>query len=466
MSSLLKKSLIYAVGTFGSKVLIFLLVPLYSYFVNKEGFGYYDIVNSTMNLLIPLLTFQISDSLFRWLITKNDDFNYSQKIISNGFIALCGGILVVFLASLMIYFLNPIQYQGWITIMFVVAMIYPFLQQVTRGLGKNKLFALNGITYSFIYVLANVFFLIIFKLGVEGIFLSSIVAFFLASMAIVYRIKFHKYLRFSFYDKAEITDLIKYSLPLVPNTISWWLINSANKYIILFFLGVSANGLFAMSNRFPIIMVMINQIFMLAWQEQAIVDYEKKDAKTNASVLNGLIKAQFILVVVLSLVSQWVISLILSTEYYESWKYMPILFLGAAFNSFSAYYGAFYLGAKKTKIIFTTTVFGGIVSILLSLVLVNIIGLLGVAIAIAIGYFTLFIIRRISIKKITQIDSTSKSLYIYGGFVLLAFIVTYLQNQWLTIGFLLVFLSFVVYDNRDIIKQLSNKFKSLVLKRN
>src|SRR5690606_6157892 len=414
MNSLLKKSLIYAVGTFGSKVLIFLLVPLYSYFVDKEGFGYYDIVNSTMNLLIPLLTFQISDSLFRWLIVKNDDFNYSQKIISNGFIALCGGVLVVLLVSLIIYFFNPIQYQLWVTIMFIVAMIYPFLQQVTRGLGKNKLFALNGITYSFVYVLANVLFLIVFKLGVEGIFLSSIVAFVISSMAIVYRIKFYRYVNLNFYNKTEIKDLITYSLPLVPNTISWWLINSANKYIILLFLGVSANGLFAMSNRFPIIMVMINQVFMLAWQEQAIVDFEKKDAKMNANVLNGLIKMQFFLVIILSLSSQWIVTFLLSSDYYESWKFMPVLFLGAGFNSFSAYYGAFYLGAKKTKIIFTTTVFGGVVSILLSLLLVNIIGLLGVAIAITIGYFTLFIIRRINIKKITEIDSTSKSLYIYG----------------------------------------------------
>lgn len=459
--SLLKKSLIYGIGTFGSKVLIFLLIPIYSYFINKEGFGYYDLVNSSMNLIIPFVTFQISDSLFRWLIDKKEDLSKAQTSVTNGFIVLSVGIVAIIVLSVLLYLVKPLQYQFWITVMFITAMIYPFLQQLIRGLGNSKLFATNGVVYSFIYVIANVVFVIILKMEIEGIFISTIVAFLLSSFLIICKINFNHYLNFKLIDKNEIVDMIRYSLPLVPNTISWWLVNSANKYIILFFLGVSANGLFAMSNRFPAILVMINQIFTLAWQEQAIVDFEKKDASANAAVLKFLIKTQFSLVIILSLLSKLFVDHLLSSEYADSWKYMPFLYLSSAFNSLAAYYGAFYLGAKKTKIIFTTTIYGGLVSIILGVLLVKPFGLMGVAFATLAGYVVLYLIRKITIKRITLISATGNTLLIYGGMVIASFTVTYFQNNLINLVALIIILGYIAFDNKRELTQLYNKVLTL-----
>ncbi len=450
---LIKNTLIYTIGTFGSKILVFLLVPIYSYFVNKEGFGYYDLVNTTINLLIPIFTFQIADSLFRWLIEKDLPFKTQQKIITNGSFILSGSLIVVLLASLVLYFIHPIAYQGWITLLCLAAICYPFLQQVTRGLGKSKVFALNGITYSFIYLLANIVFVVWLQLGVQGIFISSFSAFFLSSVFITYHIGFFKFLNFkrTSLQKPLIINFVKYSLPLVPNTISWWLIESANKYIILIFLGVSANGLFAMSSRFPIVLVMLNQIFTLAWQEQAIIDHKKNDAKTNTEILKGLIKVQFSLVIILSLLTEWGISLILSPDYFSAWKFIPILFLGAAFNAFSAYYGGFYLGAKRTKSLFSTSIISGVISLILALILVKPYGLYGIAIATTLGYISLFIIRKYNVRKITSINSITPTFFLYGTGVGIAFFVCYLQNTYFTIFALIVLSILILFDNKNLL---------------
>src|SRR5690606_32563819 len=112
----------------------------------------------------------------------------------------------------------------------------------------------------------NILFLIVFNLGINSLYFSAIIAYGISCVLILRKIHLASYLKSKTIDRVLIREMIKYSLPLVPNTISWWLINSANKYLILMFLGIQENGIFAMSNRFPVILVMINQVFTLAWQ--------------------------------------------------------------------------------------------------------------------------------------------------------------------------------------------------------
>src|SRR5690606_30515096 len=133
-------------------------------------------------------------------------------------------------------------------------------------------------------------------------------------------------------------------------------------------------------------------------------------------------------VILLALTSKWTSQFLLSSEYYESWRYMPILYLSVAFNSLSAYYGAFYLGAKKTTIVFVSTVIAGIISILMGLTLVKEWGLMGVAFSTLIGYLVLFIIRVWDIKRFLKVKFPIVVFVKYLLFVLVALFVVYVDN--------------------------------------
>ncbi|UNY97882.1 oligosaccharide flippase family protein [Zhouia spongiae] len=458
-NSLLQKSFIYAIGTFGSKVLAFLLVPIYSYYLNQDEFGYFDIVITGINLLVPFLTLQISDSVFRWLLTNKDE-RERENIITNSLILLLFNVVITSLLSFFLFLVYPLRGQFLVTLVCCSAMVYPYMQQVARGVGKNKLFAFSGLLYTITYLLCNIFFLIYLGLKLEALFYSNILAYVIGSLFLFWRVKLSIFIKFRCFDFLYIKSLLSYSLPLVPNTISWWLINSASKYIILIFIGVSANGIYAMAGRFPVILVMVNQVFTLAWQEKAIVDHQKKvDKKSYKKILQNLIKIQFSLVAVLSLGSQFMVDFLLSKDYYESWLYMPLLYVSVAFLSFSGFYGAFYLGANKTKEVFLTTIVGGIVNVVLALLLVKLIGLWGIAIASAIGYITLFIIRIKSTKKIIKLNFPWKICIKYGVLLIVSLFVTYIQNEIYSLSFLVLIVLLLIVDNKLLIKSLIERIE-------
>ena len=62
---LVKGTLIYAIGSFGSKILSLLIVPLYTFFIVPEELGNYDLILTTVNLLIPIITLQITGAAYK-----------------------------------------------------------------------------------------------------------------------------------------------------------------------------------------------------------------------------------------------------------------------------------------------------------------------------------------------------------------------------------------------------------------
>lgn len=66
-------------------------------------------------------------------------------------------------------------------------------------------------------------------------------------------------------DKNTIRMLLKYSVPLIPNSLMWWIMSAGDKYIINYFLGDGANGLYSLSSKVPQIINMIYSLFIQAW---------------------------------------------------------------------------------------------------------------------------------------------------------------------------------------------------------
>ena len=457
--SLFRKTLIYGIGTFGSKVLTFLLVPLYSYYLTKEEFGFFDIIITAVNLIVPFVSLQISDGIFRWLINSKNNNNKKREIITTGFVVFIVSCLFVVVFSIGIYFIKPFSEHLLVTILCVVAIQYPILQQIARGLGKAKLFAINGVLYTTFYLICNIVFLIGLKLKVEALIYYTLIGYFLASLILIFQLRLWNYLKFRSFNLRLCKELLTYSIPLIPNTISWWLINSANRYLILIFLGVGANGIYAMANRFPIILLMVNQMFTLAWQENAIQNFDIEKPIDN-KILIGLLKIQFILVITLSLTSQFLIERILSNEFAESWKIMPTLYLGVAFLSFSSYYGAFYLAAKRTKEIFVSTAISALISLILTFFLIRFLKLYGVSISMCIGFMYLFFSRVIASKAIVKLKFPKTEFFEYFTITILSIIISSIASKFLSLFSLFIVLIYVLIRNKNEILNVIKKVKA------
>lgn len=399
-NTLIKSTLIYSIGNFGSKILTFLLLPLYSFYLNKEEFGTYDLIIASVTLLVPIITVQISDAIYRWLIDAREKAGERQAIISNGF-AL---ITITFFIFLLIYIiiLNFLVFSsaGYFAVILFLSCYTPFFQQILRGIGNINSYSIAGIINTLIILLSNIVFLVFFDFGIESLFLSIIIASVIKISYIIFSAKLFNFLSLKWLDISMVKEMLSYSWPLVPNSISWWLINVADKYLILFFLSVEANGIYAISSRFPALITLLNSIFLMAWQDHSVSAKDNSEnVKFNSNVFNIFITFELSTVIVLITLSPYLVEFLIDSNFYEAWKYMPLLFVGSAFSAFSAYIGVGYQRAKKTKDIFTTTVIGGLINLTIGLSLISEIGLYAPAVGTLLSFLIIYLIRKKQTNK-------------------------------------------------------------------
>ena len=72
-------------------------------------------------------------------------------------------------------------------------------------------------------------------------------------------------------------EMLVYCIPMIPNSIMWWITDASDKYMIAFFVGVSSNGIYALAKKIPSVLSMLHSVFFQAWQLSAVEESEAKD---------------------------------------------------------------------------------------------------------------------------------------------------------------------------------------------
>ena len=447
---LFRETLIYSIGSFGSKILSFLLLPFYTFLLTKRDLGEYDIFITTITLFVPLVSLQMSDAAYRWLIDKDKyDEKLKSQIITNTLIGFGVGFLLFSLVFLIYTFYKTFEYKWhFFTLMFLNSLL-PILQSILRGEGNTKKFALNGLLTTFLVIVFNVLFVYVLHLKVEGILLANIVAYGVACLLIFFQIKILKYFSFRNVNKELLKEMCRYSLPLIPNLMSWWVIGSASKFIILQYLGSDSNGIYAISSRFPSIMVIINSIFVLPIQDAFL----KKDTKMDdfSKLLTHFMKLEFSIIIVLIAGAPIYTKFIVNNDFYESWKYMGFLYLGVGFNTMATLISLIYQKNRNTARITFTSIIGGIFSVLFSFLLVKEWGLYGISISFFLGFFVIFLLRYFDLKNKLK-GAIDEFYYLFSLVVIVAliFIINILNFQSQIILFVLV-ITLVLFINKNLI---------------
>ena len=81
-----------SISSFGSKLLTFFLVPLYTSYLTTAEYGVSDLITTTTSLLAPIFTATIGEAVLRYALEKDIDkyqvFRIGLFIHMVGFIAL------------------------------------------------------------------------------------------------------------------------------------------------------------------------------------------------------------------------------------------------------------------------------------------------------------------------------------------------------------------------------------------
>lgn len=455
---LIGNSVVFAIGNLGSKLIAFLLVPFYTFVLTKEQFGTVDIITTSLNLLLPLITLSVFDSVFRFAL---DGKQNHDEIFFNGLvISTVGAILGTLIIPILLILKIPMPIYSYVLL--VSSAFLNLFLNFARSIGQVKSFALAGILGTIITAVSNVILLYFFQQGVAGYLLSMIIAnvSVIGYLAIV--TKTWTRINFATIDKKIITSMIKFSVPLIPNAFSWWINSSADKYFILFFIGASANGIYAVASKIPTLLNIVNQIFFQSWQISAVEEFESSDASAfYTKTFNHFLSFQFIGMAGIILILKPLMSVVVSPVYFISWKYIPFLLLTVVYSSLSGFLGTTYTASKKTVGIFLTTMAGAIANILFGFLFVPVFGLQGASFAGCLSFGIVLLIRLFDTRKFMPIHLDIKLTILnhvaVGLMIYLLF--SDFQSSYMYLCEALLF-GVVIFVNRSLLVKLLNFRKS------
>ena len=395
---LLNNSFLFAIGNFGSKIILLLLVPLYTYYLTTAEYGIVDLITTSTILLLPIVSANVFDAVLRFTMDKEE--SQSQVLSNSLFVAVLGSIAAISLYPLLSLLKIDQDMLNYTYVILLLQVFQNILSQFARGLGKIKVFAINGIWMTLVMSIANVILLTRYDMGIAGYLLSIVIANVASIGYLVVALKIWRFLDLSHINKPLVKTMLAYALPIIPNSIMWWLISASNRYFILGFLTASANGIYAVANKVPAILSLVTSIFTQSWQLSAIEEYESEyKSEFYSKVFSYYSSLLFLGTSSILVVLKLFMASFIAPEYYEAWQSVPFLLLGVVFSSFSAFLGTNYLAAKETRGVFRTSVYGGAASLVLNYLLIPYFGLIGAGVANMISFAIMWILRIFDTKR-------------------------------------------------------------------
>lgn len=393
---LLSNTVIFAIGTFSSKVLVFLLMPYYTRVLSTAEYGTGDLIMQTANLLLPLMSLGIVNAIIRFGLDKayrKDD------VLSTGIIVvICGYVLILPFAPL-IDRISGISGYAWLVYIFVLTSILRSLfSQFVRARGLVRLYALDGLLSTAMTILFNIVFLTGFQMGIAGYVLATICADACSAVFLFFAAGLRRYVKFQYISRRTAVSMIRYAVPLIPNMLCWWITNSSDRYVVNILLGAEENGLLTAAYKLPTVVTMVSAIFLDAWQMSAITERKERE-EFFTKVFRSYSSVVFLVASGLILTCQWIMSFLVGEEFYGAWRYIPFLVGATSFSCLVTFLGSVYTVEKKSVPSMLTMVVGAAVNLGLNIALTPLWGVNGVTVATWIGYALVFILRAVHVRR-------------------------------------------------------------------
>lgn len=392
---------VLTLSNFATKLLSFFLVPLYTSILTTEEYGIYDLFSTTIYLLIPILTLNIQDATIRFSLDKNyekkDIISISLKIFAKGLTILLAFAVVNRMTDLFPIF-N--KYLLVFVLMYLFQALVGIMTAFARGCEKITEISIASVLGSVVFIGLNILFLVVFRFGLLGYFLSSILGNISQVLYLITVTQTLRYLRFRKTNKDAENDMLQYSCPLIANTVAWWITNASDRYVVIWLCGTAANGIYSVAYKIPSILNILQSIFIQAWTLSAVKEFDPEDKDGFFSnMYNGFNCLMVLACSFLILSDKFFARILYAKDFYKAWEYVPFLLISIVFGATAGYIGGIFSALKEAKMLAQSTTIGAVVNLILNFILVYLVGPIGAAVSTAISYIIVWGIRLCYMRK-------------------------------------------------------------------
>lgn len=398
---LVKNIGLLAVSNFTTKILTFFLVPLYTAVLSTTDYGIYDLFFTTIGVLLPIVTLNIQEGVLRYALDKEFD---QDAVVTIGFRYLLIGTLIVGGGILIndAFSLNAIleQYGIYFLLIFMTQALSGMVTFYTRGIGHVRDLSVTSVITSAVTITLNIVFLLVYKWGLKGYFLANILGPLAQCVYLIFRGQMLQRTHWLKAYSAESRLLVLYSLPLIANSLAWWVNNSSDRYIVIFFCGMAANGIYSVASKIPSILTVFQTIFSQAWTLSAVQDFDPEDSKGFfANTYRGYNCLMTVICSLLIVLDKPLAKFLYAKDFYKAWQYVPWLTIAVLFGSMAGYIGGIFVAVRNSRIFASSTLVGAVLNIILNFITVPLMGPLGAAVSTTVSYALVWVIRLTQSRK-------------------------------------------------------------------
>lgn len=444
---LLKNTALFAIGNMGTKLINFLMVPLYTYALSTEQYGTINTAISICSIIIPIIMCNIGEAVRRYLLEKESD-KYAIQTVE---LIWCGFGVIVSILMYVVFQLIP----GW-NVYALEMSLYTLTNAFSavtldylRGKEKLQIYTACGILQTFLVAFLNVIFIVKLGFAVRGYFWSYIIAYALCSVIAFVAGDQLKDIKQSRFEKQLFKEMSKFSLTLVPNSLMWWITNSSDRLMVTYMISASVNGIYSVAYKIPTIMSTMSMILMQAWQHSAIRENDSADrVEYNNRMYAGYMAGVFVVGAGLLLINKPFMQLYVAPEYRGAWIYSPFLIVSSIFSTLGTFIGTSYYVEKDMKGNLCSATVGAVCNVCLNLTMIPLMGATGAALATCISYVIVFAYRAKDTQKYLPLNVYSSVFKKQVVIIFCMLLCSFVSNVWgyvlLTIGMIAI-----LYFNKD-----------------
>ena len=458
---LAKNTAILTVGKVCTQCISFFLLPLYTAILSAEDYGTFDLFVTYATLLLPLVNWQLDQGLFRFMLDYRGNKDEQKKLFSTLLISsTVQSVLYIVLFGCIEPFLNI--KNSYFLLLYVVLHVYTALfLQFVRGLGYSVKYTVASFISASATTVLNVVALVILKTGLQGLFVSTLTAQILTLVYLVISSRAWEYFSLKDAQIKVFKNVSRYSIPLIPNNLAWWVVNASDRTIISHFLGTAANGIYSVANKFPNVFINFYNILNLSWTETVSLHYNDEDRdEFLTDTMTSLVKLFVAACLGIVACMPFVFPIMVNAKYSAAYNQILILMYAMLFRVLVGLYSCVYVAQKNAKKIAYTSISAAIINITVDLILINKIRVFAASISTLVAFLTMFIVRYKDVNKVVHMRI--KKPIIIGslviGFMLIG--TYYCGNRVIQFIALCITVIYAVLTNLDMMKSGVNLIKS------
>lgn len=429
---LIKTTGILLIGKLAVQFTNYLLLPIYTSVLSLSEYGKMELYNTFSMVLMPLITLQIEQAVFRRLITETE--KKRKKIVTTAFYVLIISIAIFTILFYLYTCFFDLEYSK-VLYVYYVSMIFPLLfQQVCRGLRQNIKYALGTFVNSLTIMIGSIIFVLCYGWGIVGILAGTIIGNAIGVLFYVCILMKVIDFKYKFFSRQLAVSMLAYSMPLIINQLSSWLINYSDRLIVTQLIGFDENGIYSVANKFFLLPVTFFNIYNLAWTENITAGIKDVNSFQFINrIMEMTIQLYLLVIVFILLILPYIFPILINVKFEMSFYHIPFLLLASFFYGAAAMVGSIYIAFEKTKKISMTTFISGIVNLVIHLCLIKYLGLFAATISTLVSFVWLFVFRYVSVKSFFNLSVQWKNMkFLY--LLLLAGIVFYYRGNIISRG--------------------------------